>query len=58
MFTKNLLHYFNEGKAGNCPECGGNIKVNIDKTPIRDNYTLCCERCGKFEYFTGETKHK
>lgn len=56
MFTENILNYYKVGDIGKCPKCKNHLKLEVIKTPIRDNTVVYCPICKKEEYFTGTCK--
>jgi len=56
MFLENLIQYENSGSAGKCPKCGSTVTVELFKSSTRDSVQISCDKCDKFEFFTGTTK--
>lgn len=53
-WEKNIISYLKNGNAGNCPYCKSK-ELEIIKTtsPIRTNYKIVCNDCGKSAFFVG-----
>ena len=53
-----MIKYITSGNVGNCLNCGSALTVEEIETPIRNNYYVICNSCGRIEYFTGTIKEK
>ena len=54
-WTNNLLNYYKNNNAGNCPFCGGKIEVEVLNIG-RGSINFKCTNCGKWAHFDKTNK--